>query len=207
MELQYYGANCIKITNKKNSIVIDDNLSKLGGKSVATSKDIVLATGDTVLSPDARFTIDKPGEYEVADISVQGIAARAHMDEEKKMSATMYRLLIDGVRVVVLGHIYPELNDEQLEALGTVDILFIPVGGNGYTLDSIGAQRIIKDIEPRIVVPTHYDSSSLKYEVPQTPLEDAIKGLGMEVKQTLDSIKMKNFELGEGTELVVLNQA
>lgn len=204
MELQYYGANCIKITNKKNSIVIDDNLSKLGGKSVATSKDIVLATGDTVLSPDARFTIDKPGEYEVADVSVQGIAARSHMDEEKVMSATMYRLLVDGVRVVVLGHIYPELDDEQLEALGTVDILFIPVGGNGYTLDSIGAQRLIKDIEPRIVVPTHYDSSSLNYEVPQTPLEDAIKGLGMEVKQTLDSIKMKNFELGEGTELVVV---
>lgn len=206
MELEYHGANCIKITNKKNSIVIDDNLAKLGGKPVATAKDIVLATGDTVLSPDARFTIAQPGEYEVADVSVQGVAARSHLDEEGKASATMYRLLVDGVRVVVVGHIYPELSDQQLEDLGTVDILFIPVGGNGYTLDSIGAQRIIKEIEPRVVVPTHYDSSSLNYEVPQAPLEEAVKGLGMEVAETLDSIKMKNFELGEGTRLVVLNQ-
>ncbi len=206
MELQYYGANCIKITNRKNSIVIDDNLAKLGGKSVATSKDIVLATGDTVLSPDARFTIASPGEYEVADVSVQGIAARAHMDEEKETTATMYRLLVDGIRVVVVGHIYPKLSDVQLEALGAVDILFIPVGGNGYTLDAIGAQRIIKEIEPKVVVPTHYDSSSLTFEVPQTPLDDAVKSLGMEITDTIDTIKMKNFELGEGTKLIVLNQ-
>src|SRR5690606_31480754 len=99
---------------------------------------------DTILSPDARFTIASPGEYEVADVSVQGIAARSHMDEEGKTSATIYRLLVDGIRVAVLGHIYPALNDEQLEAIGTVDIMFIPVGGNGYTLDSIGAQKLIK---------------------------------------------------------------
>lgn len=206
MELEFHGANCIKITNKKNSIVIDDNLASLGGKGVATPKDIVLSTLDTKLDTNARFTIASPGEYEVADVSVQGVAARSHMDEEKQTSATMYRLLVDGVRVVITGHIYPQLTESQLEALGAVDILFIPVGGNGYTLDSIGAQRIIKEIEPKVVVPTHYDTSSLNFEVPQAPLEEAIKSLGLEVADTLDSIKMKNFELGEGTKLVILKQ-
>ncbi|MGI9028085.1 MAG: MBL fold metallo-hydrolase [Candidatus Saccharimonadales bacterium] len=206
MEFQFYGANCIKIVTKKVNIVIDDNLAALGGKSVASPKDIVLSTGSAELPADAHFKINQPGEYEVSDISVQGIAARSHMDEEKQHSATMYRIIIDGVRIVVTGHIYPELNDVQLEALGTVDILFVPVGGHGYTLDAIGAQKIVKDIEPKVVIPTHYDSKSLKFEVPQSPLDDAVKILGMEVFDTLDSLKMKNFELGEGTRLVVLNQ-
>lgn len=206
MELQYHGANCIKIETKKTSLVIDDNLVKLGAKSVATPKDIVLVTGDAELPAESRFALDQPGEYEVADVSVQGIPARSHLDEAGKMSTTMYRIIMDGVRIVVTGHIYPNLSDVQLEALGTVDILFVPVGGNGYTLDAVGAQKIIKDIEPRVVVPTHYDDSTLQYEVPQAPLEDAIKNLGMEVDETLDSIKMKSFELGEGTKLVILNR-
>ncbi len=204
MELYFYGANCIKITNKKNSIVIDDNLAVLGGKSVASPKDIVLATGDMPLPAESHFTINQPGEYEVSDVSIQGIAARSHMDEDGKFSTTMYRIIVDGLRIVVTGHIHPNLTDVQLEALGTVDILFVPVGGNGYTLDGIGAQKIIKEIEPRVVIPTHYDSAGLKFEVPQTPLDDAVKALGMEVAGTIDSVKMKSFELGEGTRLVVV---
>lgn len=207
MELQYHGANCIKISTKKTSIVIDDNLAALGGKSVAGSKDIVLATGGITVPTDVHFAIDQPGEYEVSDVSIQGIPARSHMDEEKGLSTTMYRIILDGVRIGVVGHIYPSLSDTQLEALGTIDILFVPVGGNGYTLDGIGAQKVIKDIEPSVVVPTHFDESGLNFEVPQTPLDDAVKALGMEVAETLDSIKMKSFELGEGTKLVVLNRA
>lgn len=206
MEIEYYGANCIKIETKKTSIVIDDNLVKLGSKSVATSKDIFLATGDAELPAEARFTLDQPGEYEIADVSIQGIPARSHIDEEGKTSTTIYRIIMDGIRIVVTGHIHPDLSDVQLEAIGTVDFLFLPIGGNGYTLDDIGAQKVIKEIEPHIVIPTHYDDPKLNYEVPQAPLEEAIKNLGMEVTETLDSIKMKNFDLTEGTRLVVLNR-
>lgn len=207
MELQYHGANCIKLASKKIDIIIDDNLAALGGKSITSPKDIFLSTGDFVDLPDkAHFIVNQPGEYEVSDISVQGIAARSHMDEPDKSSATMYRIIMDGVRIVVTGHIHPDLSDVQLEALGTVDILFVPVGGNGYTLDGIGAQKVIKEIEPRVVVPTHYDDPKLRFEVPQTPLEDAVKSLGMEVAETLDAIKMKSFEIGEGTRLVILNR-
>lgn len=207
MEIKFYGANCIKVTNKKNSIVVDDNLALLGAKSIVNDKDVVLATNDSIKIGGAKFFVDTPGEYEIGDVSVQGIGARSHMDEDGKNSATIYRILFEGIRIVVLGHVHPNLNDEQLEAIGTTDILFIPVGGNGYTLDAVGAQKLIKDIEPRIVVPTHYDYNSLKFEVPQTPLEEALKNIGLEVRETIDVIKMKNFELGEGTELVVLNQA
>lgn len=207
MELTFHGANCIKIANKKTSVIIDDNLAALGGKSVATAKDIVLLTGDTEHPKDSHFTIDLPGEYEVSDVSVQGIAARSHIAEAASdTSTTMYRIIIDGVRIAVTGHIYPNLSDTQLEALGTIDVLFVPVGGNGYTLDAGGAQKIIKAIEPKIVVPTHYAGKGLKYEVPQTELEDALKNLAMEPVERLDVLKMKNAELSDTTRLVVLEQ-
>ncbi len=68
------------------------------------------------------------------------------------MTTTMYKLIIEDVRVGVLGHIHPELDDKQLEALGTIDILLVPVGGNGYTLDSLEALKLIKKIEPKITL-------------------------------------------------------
>lgn len=208
MEIQFYGANCIKITSKKTALVIDDNLAKLGLKSVATAKDIVLATSDQIELPTASyFNINQPGEYEVSEVSIEGIPARSHMDEEGKTSATMYKILIDEVRIGVVGHVHPDLSDAQLEALGTVDILFVPVGGNGYTLDGIGAHKVIKDVEPKVVIPTHFADSKLNYEVPQAPLEESLKALAMEPSETLDVLKLKNFDLGEGsTKLVVLNR-
>ena len=56
-----------------------------------------------------------------------------------------------------------------------VDVLFVPVGGNGYTLDAIGALKIIKKIEPKIIIPTHYADKAIKYEVPQADLDEVMK--------------------------------
>lgn len=208
MEIEFHGANCIKIANKKTSVVIDDNLAALGGKQISGPKDIVINTVQVPAPEGVHFAIDQPGEYEVADVSIQGIAARSHMDEAGKQSATMFRIIMDGVRIAVTGHIHPDLSDRQLEDLGTIDILFVPVGGNGYTLDGIGAQKVVKEIEPKVVVPVHYDDSKLNFEVPQTPLDDALKALAMEVSETVDSMKLKTLELAEGaTRLVVLNRA
>lgn len=206
MELEFYGANCIKIAGKKANIVIDDNLADYGLKTVATAKDIVLSTADIKVPGDAHFTINQPGEYEVSEISIEGIPARAHTDEEGGFSTTMYRITLGDLRVGVTGHIHPDLKETQLEALGTVDILFIPVGGNGYTLDGLGAHKVIKEIEPKVVIPTHYADAKFNFEVPQTELDEALKTVGMEVSDRLDSIKMKNFDLGEGTRLIVLNR-
>lgn len=207
MELEYFGGNCVKITTKKASIVIDDTLDKLGLKGIIKPKDITLYTTKQDKKVEAQFTIDSPGEYEVSSVSVQGIGARAHMDEdEKSRNATMYRLVIDDMRVAVVGHVYPELSDEQLEAFGMIDVLFVPVGGSGYTLDGIGALKIIKKIEPKIVIPTHYGEKGINYEVPQAELDEAIKGLGMEISETADSLKLKSSDLGEGMRLIVLKR-
>jgi L-ascorbate metabolism protein UlaG (beta-lactamase superfamily) len=132
MELAYFGANCLRITTKKAQVVVDDNLQKLGLKTITKPTDISLKTFSDIPSHESRFSVDMPGEYETAGIIIHGIAARAHMDEEGKNAATIYTLEADGTRVAILGHIYPELSEDQLEQIGMVDIVAVPVGNSGY---------------------------------------------------------------------------
>jgi L-ascorbate metabolism protein UlaG (beta-lactamase superfamily) len=186
--------------------VVDDNLQKLGLKTVTKPTDISLKTFKDIPEHESRFKIDMPGEYETAGVIIHGVTARAHMDEEGKHSATIYTLEADGTRVAVLGHIYPELSEDQLEQIGMVDIVIVPVGNSGYTLDAVGALRIIKQIEPKVVIATHYADKGIKYEMPQVELEDALKNLGMEVSDTLDKYKYKPSEQSDSTKLVILNR-
>lgn len=208
MEIQSYGANCIRLTTKKASIVIDDNLAQLGLKSIIKPTDVVLFTSDQ--KGQAKMAnpviIDSPGEYEVSDMSLQGVAARAHMDEEGSHTATMFKIIAEDLRIVVTGHVFPKLSDAQMERLGTVDILIIPVGNSGYTLDSIGALHLIKELEPKIIIPTHYADSAIKYPVPQQTLEEALKGLAMEPKETIPKLKLKPGEIGDTAQLIVLER-
>ncbi len=208
MEIQYHGANCVNITSKKATVVVDDNIESLGGKQVVKPSDIVLCT-TTAIHPakGGKIYIDQPGEYEVSGVSIAGIAARAHMGDDKDTTATMYKIDIEDVRIAVVGHVYPSLSEQQLESLGTVDVLIVPVGGHGYTLDPAGAAQLIKKIEPKIIVPTQYADNSLAYEVPAVSLEDALKGIAMEPKETVDKLKLKSQDIsGDQTQLVVIKR-
>ena len=207
MELTFYGANCLRLAAKKAQIVVDDNLASLGLKTVTKPTDISLRTNKMFPEhPEAVFTADMPGEYEVSGVVIRGIAARAHMDEEGTKNAVIYTVQADDTKVAVLGHIYPELSEDQLETIGLVDVAVVPVGGNGYTLDAAGALKIIKQIEPKVVIPTHYADRAIRYEVPQAELAEAVKNLGMEISETVDKYKIKPAELSDTTRLVVLKR-
>jgi len=207
MDIQFHGANCISFTHKGQRIVIDDNLADLGAKAITKPDDVALFTSAHGKADGARLTFDGPGEFEVSDISIIGLAARAHIDEADKKNATIFKLVTSEISVVVTGHIYPELSDAQLEALGIVDVLFVPVGGSGYTLDPIGALKLIKEIEPKLVIPTHYDDKALKFPVPQQELSVALKELGMEPKETVSKLKLKPHELSDITQLTILEKS
>jgi L-ascorbate metabolism protein UlaG (beta-lactamase superfamily) len=66
--------------------------------------------------------------------------------------------------------------------------------------------KLIKEIEPKLVIPTHYDDKDLSYEVPQQPLEEALKALSMEPREKVAKLKIKAGELPEITQLVVLEK-
>jgi len=208
MDVQFYGANCIVMAGKQVRVVVDDNLAELGAKTVAKDGDVALFTGQrSNPTSAAKLVVDQPGEYEVSGVSIYGIAARSHMDTEEQKSATMYKLILDDTNILITGHIYPELSDAQLEAIGMVDVMFVPIGGNGYTLDGVGALKLIKKVEPKLVVPTHYDDSSLTFPVPQQPLDQALKSLGMEPKESLSKLKLKGTDFGDVTQLIILEKS
>lgn len=180
-DLEYRGANAVVLTTKKITVVIDPKISPYGLNDVTIREAVFFAT-------ETRFQVDNderprlfdgPGEYEIADVSVKGIAAQRHLDsQEQGKSTTIYRMTIGDIRVVVIGNIAPKLDDNQLEEIGVVDIAIVPVGGNGYTLDGTSAAGVIRQLEPKAVVPVHYKDSGISYEVPQDELDNFVKELG-----------------------------
>lgn len=207
MDIQFYGANCLVLSSKQARILIDDNLADLGAKGLEKAGDIALFTGPHGIPTQSKIVIDQPGEYEVSSVSIYGIRARAHMDEEGRKTATIYKIVTDDLRILVTGHIYPELTDDQLEAIGMIDVMFVPVGGNGYTLDPVGAFKLVKKVEPKLVIPTHFDDKTLNFPVPQQALEEALKAFPMEPKETVAKLKLRPVDLSDTMQLVVLSKA
>lgn len=208
MDIQFYGANCIVISTKQARLVFDDNLASLGAKTVTSAGDICLFTmshPEEVKS--AKMTIDMPGEYEISGINIRGIQARAHMDSETERSATMYKITTGDVKILVVGHIYPKLSESKLEDIGLVDVLLTPIGGAGYTLDPEGALQVVKEIEPKVFVPTHFADEGLKYEVPQQTLEEALKVFDMEPKETTKKFQFKSSDVTDTTQLVIIEKS
>lgn len=192
MDIEYKGANCITITTKKASLVIDPKLSVDGLKDLTPKNSVVLATQpDLLVTGDDAVVIDRPGEYEVRGVSVVGVAAERMIDHDKSTAATMYRIVVGDVAFAILGHVAVPLSEEQLEALGIVDVVIVPVGGSGYTLDAHQAVAVVRQIDPKVVIPTHYADKDMSYEVPQMELEPFIKELGAPQSETVSKWKIK----------------
>lgn len=194
-DIEYKGANSVIITSKKATIVTDPKLSTVGLKDVVIKDAVELSTEArfAIDNPDARLEVEGPGEYGVAEFDIKGIAAQRHIDSDKtEFLSTIYRIEIGDVRIGLLGNIDPNLNDTQLEELGVIDILILPVGGGGYTLDATSAAGLVRKIDPKVVVPIHYADDSLKYEVPQDKLDTFLGELSAPVEET-SKYKVKQF--------------
>jgi len=137
--------------------------------------------------------VDGPGEYEFEDCSVAGIAAQPHTASTGDKSATVYRVSNPDVSILIVGNIDAKLSEEQLESIGMVDIVVVPVGGSGYTLDAVGAATVVRAIEPKMVIPVHSSDDGLKYEVPQGATELFVKELGAPVaEEVVEKLKIKS---------------
>ena len=179
-DIEYKGGNGVVIATKKTNLVIDPKLSLVGLKDLSVKDSVELATEARFLVNDgsAQLTLEGPGEYEVGDFAIRGIAAQRHIDTEAdEKLATIYRIEVGDVRIGLLGNIDAKLSEDQLESLGIVDVLIIPVGGNGYTLDATSAATLTRHIDPKVVVPVHYADGTLKYAVPQDDVEVFTKEL------------------------------
>jgi L-ascorbate metabolism protein UlaG (beta-lactamase superfamily) len=191
-EIEYKGGNTLTITTKKATIVVDPKLSVVGLKDLLIKDAVEIATEArfAINGTDAKLLIEGPGEYGVGDFDIKGIPAQRHLDTEITKVGTIYRIEIGEVRIALIGNVYEKLTDDELEEIGVIDIVILPVGGNGYTLDATGAVGIIRKIDPRLVIPVHYDDKALRYEVSQDTLDIFVKELGAPV-ETVAKYKSK----------------
>lgn len=206
MEFEYKGGNCVVMSSKQATIVVDGKLSLLGLKDYTVKDEIEVATQPEFATGECRVSIDMPGEYEVSNVSVTGVPATRLLDYDESKKATIYRLAFADVTVAILGHIAMPLSDEQLEAINVVDVLIVPVGGNGYTLDARLAVEAVRKIDPKVVIPTHYADQQVKYEVPQDELELFIKELGA-AHETTAKWKVKNGAMPEMLTIMELTRS
>ncbi len=194
-DIEYKGGNGIVISTKKASIIIDPKLSVVGLKDISTKDQIEIATEARFATnhPDAKICIEGPGEYELGEFSIRGVRAVRHLDTDAdEPVSTLYRIEIGDVRIGVIGNITPRLREDQLEELGNVDILLLPVGGSGYTLDATSATAIVRQIDPKIVIPVHHSDSALTYEVPQDTIDTFTKELAAPVESVGNKYKVKS---------------
>ncbi len=116
---------------------------------------------ETVARGDAApFVIQGPGEYEVSGVFIKGYPAMTRMDGIEQLT-TIYSIMLEESHLCFLGTLgKSDLPPETLEALPDIDILFIPIGGDGV-LDAKEAHKLVVSLEPRITIPMHYDKDSL----------------------------------------------
>lgn len=143
----------------------------------------------------APFIISGPGDYEVKEIFVKGLLSSGKIAGKDYINS-IYLLTVDGINLAFMGALTdPNISKEAQEAIGEPDILFIPIGGNGL-LDVGQATKLVSVLEPKMVIPMDYDSSSLK---------SFLKEMGEEKTEILEKITLKRKDLeGKNSEVVVL---
>jgi hypothetical protein len=201
MDISYLGQGSVKLSGKAINVLVDP---KEGNKTAA---DVVLITGGD--SHDRKYdkamVIDGPGEYEVRGSMVIGTPVQLHVDEDGR-AGTLYSVDIDDIRTVIVGNIAPKLDDRQLEVLGRVDVLVVPVGGHGLTLDAQAAAALVSQIEPKYVIPVHFDDGKSKYEMPQDKVDTFLKEVGSQPEPQA-KLKLASRDLPEEMTVVLLELA
>lgn len=196
VELEYYGGNCILVSTKNTKMWVDAGVKTVKGLNVPKLKNCVqlstekdfLAEGSDVLN------LEGPGEYEVGVFSVQGVGVCRHLDDptKKAKNTTVYKIQVSDLRILLVGNVLgSSMNDAVLEELGVVDVIILPVGGNGYTLDATSAAQLVKKSGASLVIPLHYAEDGVDYEVPQDGLDIFLSELGVG-SEVVDKLKLKS---------------
>lgn len=148
----------------------------------------------------APFIISDPGEYEVKGGYVHAFQDKT-VDAEEKLRPLISRIVVEGMSLAFLGQLKRKLTTEELEKLESVDILLLPVGG-GEVMDGKLAADTIAEVEPRIVVPLHFDIPGIKAKL--ASVESFCKGLGVCQRQDMPKLKISKKDLPADTLLVTV---
>ena len=209
MEIKFYGQACFSITKGGVTVVTDPFSEAIGLKLPGLQADAVTVSHDApaynhVAAIDgAPSVFSWPGEYETRGIHFKLIHSfHNHKDDEEQLENNISVLHWDGIRLCHLGAQGTKLTLEQLEQVGEVDILFVPVGGQGC-LDAKKAKEVVEQIEPRIVIPMCYDTDGNQLGL--SSLEAFLQVMGAKTDEPMVTFKVKRSEFPEdNSKLLVL---
>ena len=134
--------------------------------------DIILVSHDhydhnsvkSVEKEDSKVVTDER-KRTIHNVEIQGVPS--YHDEahgEKRGNNIIFKFTIDGVTFCHLGDLGHDIDEETVQNIGDVDILFVPVGGT-FTVDANGAWDIVNKIKPKIVIPMHYKVGGLSLPI------------------------------------------
>ena len=216
MNIIWYGQSCFKIQSKDIILITDPFDKKIGLRPPFGSADIVTISHDhydhnnfQVIKNDP-FIIDNAGEYEIKKVTVKGINSYHDNQEGKERGQnTIYVIEMENIRICHLGDFGQDnLVNGQLEKIGQIDILFIPVGGV-FTIDWKLASAIISQIEPRIIIPMHYKIPGIKGELLKLDTVNKFcEERGVSSKEAVNKFSIKKRDLPqEGSETIIMKVA
>lgn len=196
MHIHYFGLSSFKFQTK-DAVVVSDPFDKSSGLTpprgaadiiVLSEKLNPLYSAITGFSGEP-FMVSDPGEYDVKGVTFAGVPLK---QDDKYVTA--FLIESEGVKILNLAHIKEfSMKEEELEALGDIDILILPIGG-GDVLDAASASKVVNQIEPKIVIPSHYNIDGLK--ITAGTLEKFIKEMGGK-SENMDKLIIKKKDLSD----------
>jgi L-ascorbate metabolism protein UlaG (beta-lactamase superfamily) len=211
MEITWYGHSCFRLAERGMATVVCDPFDSetVGYESLKLKADIVTsshdAPGHNFLSAVKGYShaITGPGEFEIGSVFITGVQMDGQGKKaEEKPRNTLFVFDYMGITVAHLGDMRSVPPQNEIESLGTVHIVLVPVGG-GSGLNAAKAAEIVSLLEPNIVIPMHYATPATK--VPLDQLDKFLKEMGVHEAETVPSLKITKTNLPDETKLVVLD--
>ncbi len=213
MEIYPLGLSSFRIKGKTGTVVTDPfdpmmvglKFPKIDGADILTVSHDHADHNHTDGVGGEPFVIKGPGEYEVKGITIVGIASyHDGSSGAERGKNTIYRMSVDNVNICHLGDLGHKLTDEQVDLIGDIDILFVPVGGF-YTIDPKTAAAVVAQVEPYIVVPMHYKRAGMSEAFNKLDgVEKFLSEMGAEQVAPTNKLTVSKEKLPENTTVVVL---
>jgi L-ascorbate metabolism protein UlaG (beta-lactamase superfamily) len=208
MEIVWYGQSCFRLRDKGVTVVTDPYPKEVGLRLPRLSADVVTIShphkGHSCVEAvkGQYFVVDGPGEYEIRGLFITGIAMfHDSAGGRERGRNTIYIFEFPSAVVCHAGDLGHVPTQAQVEEIGHVDVLLLPVGGR-YTINGKQAAEVVSLLEPSIVVPMHYALPGLTVELDGPEL--FLREMGVKEAQTRDSLSIAREGLPEETEVVIL---
>jgi L-ascorbate metabolism protein UlaG (beta-lactamase superfamily) len=212
MDIEYLGHSAFKIKTNGTTIITDpfgsgsgsakSSFPNIEAQIVTISNDHPDHNNKNALSGQP-FVIESSGEYEVKGVNVFGYTTYHDKNNGTEQGKnTVYLIEAEGISVCHLGNLGHVLENKIIEELGDIDILLAPVGG-ADTVDAAKATDVVRQIEPKLVIPMHYQNS--KDEKILDSVDKFIKEMGAEAPEHMDRLKVTKDKLPEETKLIILD--